>query len=190
MSYLSIPTYTMLSGNVTLPETTTSTNPPHANAGDTSSHPTFLLCSHLSMPSFLSPTPIVNHTGGMSTPNHHIGLVTTHAGHMYKFNSGNEFTPVQHWVVWCTHPPTILSVGLRVIIEGVEGKLKEVCGTKNRRIHFVFQLSDCCQVYLLLKVSQQFVQLPWHWKVWLRMTLYIYCSSHSLNYIFKFLDIW
>jgi hypothetical protein len=58
---------------------------------------------------------------------------------------------------------------LRVIIEGVEGKLKEVHGTKNRRICFVFQPSDHHQIYSLLEVSRQFVQLPWHWKAWLRM---------------------
>jgi hypothetical protein len=60
-------------------------------------------------------------------------------------------------------------VGLRVVVEGVEGKLKDVHGMKKERVCFVFQPDDPHQVYLLLEVPQQYVQLPWHWRVWLKV---------------------
>jgi hypothetical protein len=102
--------------------------------------------------------------------NQPIHLTTIHAGHVYQFDGRDPFIQVCHQVVECTAPPpVILSIGLMVIIEGIEGKLKEVYGTKKRKIRFVFQPNNHGQAYMLLEVCQQFAKLPWHWKAWLRV---------------------
>lgn len=113
----------------------------------------------------MQPEPVVV-TSSPSVPVH---LITARAGHVYDWDGEDPFTPVRHRVVRCTQPPTMLSVGLRVIIEGVEGKLKEVYGTKNRRIRFLFRPNDRRQVFSLVEVPRQFTRLPWHWQAWLGM---------------------
>jgi hypothetical protein len=150
MSYLSLPTYTTLSGNATPPDLTPSAPSLPSTPPQSATMPT---------PSITFSAPV---------DDGHVHLTTKREGRIIDFNGKDLFVQRPHHVVGCTSPPPImLTVGLKVLIRGAWGKLSGIRSVRGDRVHFVFQPHDPSCACIILQVHPRYTRLPWHWWAWL-----------------------
>jgi hypothetical protein len=162
MSHLSLPTYTMLSGNVappyfapstpSLPGPLESTVSPHSQLSTSSA-------SHTE-----------ERTEDGPITDHYMELTTSHRGYFSDFTGRDPFTSQRHLILRCIRPPpTTLAVGSKVEVRGAQRELMRVHSVKRGQVRFVLGPYAPFATYTLLQVPQQYTELPWHWRARLQV---------------------
>jgi hypothetical protein len=99
-----------------------------------------------------------------------VELVTGRRGYFYDFDGRDPFTPQRHLILRCIRPPpTMLAVGSKVMVQGAPAELVRVFSVKKGRVRFVLGPYARFAPYVVLQVPQQYTELPWHWRAWLRL---------------------
>jgi hypothetical protein len=89
------------------------------------------------MLSTVTPTSNIDNINEEFTPDDHLHLPTIYWGQQYIFDQ-DWFVPKRQQVVECDPPPPVkLQVGLKVVVEGMRGKLMKIHKVKMERVQFL-----------------------------------------------------
>jgi hypothetical protein len=92
----------------------------------------------------------------------YVHLSTSYKGSLYIYDK-DPFTAISHKVFGCSHPPVILTLGMKVALktntgETFMGELKSVHGLKSGQARFILQLDQPGSSYVILQVYLQFTR--------------------------------